>query len=295
MIEATALCKGFGDFTALTELSLQIPKGSIYGLIGSNGAGKSTLLRLLAGVYQPNGGDVTLGGASPWENTGVKSRLFFFPDVLCFGPTATLLSLRQFYAPLYPNWDQAFFQQLYGEFRLDLKKRLCTMSKGMQRQAMLCCALATRPQYLLLDEVFDGLDPLVRKKLRGLLAAEVADRQMTVVISTHNLRELEDFCDHLALLHEGRLCLQAELDRLRETTHRVQAVFPEGIPADLEEHLEIISQQDTGLMATLTLRGQLPEIFAELKHQGATALEAISLSLEELFISEMEAAGYDLS
>ncbi len=296
MIDIQALTKKFGSFTALDTISFQVPTGSIFGLVGSNGAGKSTLLRTLAGVYRPDSGAVLFDGQAPFENTGVKGDLFFISDYPYFPPQGTLEDLRKLFGGFYPNWSNETFDKLCAMFPLDRKGKLKDMSKGMQRQAALISALSTRPRYFLLDEIFDGLDPVVRQLLKKLIAGEVADRNMTVLIASHNLRELEDFCDTVALLHKGGVLLEKDLDSLRLGIQRIQAVFRD-MPeiSALKEKIDIISFERTGSVLSFVARGQEEEIGKELETFGPQFYEAIPLSLEEVFISEMEAAGYDIN
>ena len=296
MIEIKTLTKKFGSFTALNGVSFEIPTGSIFGLVGSNGAGKSTLLRTLAGVYRPDGGNVFFEGSPPYEHTEIKSRLFFISDYPYFPPQSTLEDLKSLLRDFYPGWDDKTFDRLCAMFPINRKDKLKDMSKGMQRQAALIAALFTRPDYFLLDEIFDGLDPVVRQLLKKLIAGEVADRGMTVLIASHNLRELEDFCDTIALLHRGGVLLEKELDSLRLGIHRIQAVFldmPE-LPK-MKEKIDIVSWERSGSVLSFVARGELEEILGALEQFGPQFQEAVPLSLEEVFISEMEAAGYDIN
>jgi len=295
MIESKALTKRFGSLTALEQVSVSVQTGSIFGLVGSNGAGKSTLLRVLAGVYRPDGGEVLLDGESPWENAGVKAKLRFVPDDPWFPAQNSTLELGKLLSRFYPGWDEDFFQRLCKMFPLDEKAKYRALSKGNRRQAALILALASRPDFLLLDEVFDGLDPVVRKLVKRILADEVADRRLTIVIASHNLRELEDFCDTLALLHKGGVVLEEELDDMRLGLHRVQAVFRD-MPelSALKEKLCITSWERSGSLFSFVARGNEKEILEALDSFSPEFREAVPLSLEEVFISEMEAAGYDI-
>lgn len=296
MIDIQTLTKKFGSFPALDGISFQIPTGSIFGLVGSNGAGKSTLLRTLAGIYRPDAGAALFDGKAPFENTEVKGELFFISDYPYFPPQSTLEDLRQMFQRFYPNWSDETFDRLCAMFPLERKGKLKDMSKGMQRQAAVIAALSTRPSYFLLDEIFDGLDPVVRQLLKKLIAGEVADRNMTVLIASHNLRELEDFCDSIALLHKGGVLLEKDLDSLRLGILRVQAVFRE-MPeiSALKEKISIVNFERTGSVLSFVARGNEEEILAELKAFEPQFYEVIPLSLEEVFISEMEAAGYDIN
>lgn len=295
MINCDKLTKRFGELTALDSVDISVQTGSIFGLVGSNGAGKSTLLRTLAGVYRPDGGGVMIDGRDPYEDPQLKSGCRFVPDELYLPPRYSLLTMGRELSSLYPDWDDAWFTELCHRFPVNEKAKFHTLSKGNRRQAGLILALSSRPKVLLLDEVFDGIDPVVRRLLKSLIAQEVADRQMTVVLASHNLREMEDFCDTLALLHKGGLVLEKELDELSLHLQRVQAVFDEIPPIEkLKEKLCITTYEQTGSLITFVARGRRDEVLAALEEFGPTFRETVPLSLEEVFISEMEAAGYDI-
>lgn len=294
MIEINMLGKQFETTMALQNVSLTVEQGRIMGVVGSNGAGKSTLLRCIAGIYRPDAGSVKVDGEETYENVERKSRIFFVPDNPHFEPGATVTSTAKLNAGFYPNFSWEKFEKLCTVFQLDRKKKISTMSKGMQRQAALITALATMPDYLLLDEVFDGLDPVMRRLLKRVIAGEVADRDMTVLIASHNLRELEDFCDTVGLLHRGGVLLEKEVDELRLGMHRVQVVFREPIEDEkLRNIFDIASLSHTGSLSTLVIRGERTEIERKLEALAPLFCEFLSLSLEEVFIREMEAVGYD--
>ncbi len=295
MIEIKDLTKRFGDLTALDGVSFTVESGSIFGLVGSNGAGKSTLLRILAGAYRPEEGEALLDGGSPWESPEVKSRIRFVPDLLWFPAQTTLAGMAGELRGFYPSWDQGWYEQLCAMFPVEPKRKLSRLSKGLQRQAALILALASRPDLLLLDEAFDGLDPVIRHLVKRILAGEVADRRMTVLIASHNLRELEDFCDAMALLHKGGVVLEEDLDHMRLGIHQVQCVF-QNMPelSQLKQKICIASSQRSGSMLTFVARGNEEEILEALDEFGPEYREIVPLSLEEVFISEMEAAGYEI-
>ena len=292
MMEAKGLQKGFGSVKVLEELSIQIPTGSIYGLVGPNGSGKSTLLRLLCGVYRPEAGEVLVDGEPVYENTGSKGKVFLLPDDLWFPPGATIREMARFYQGLYPTFHQGEFERLCGVFQMDPGARISSLSKGMHRQGALLLALSCRTPYLLLDEAFDGLDPVVRLLARRLIVQEVASRQVAVVFSSHNLRELEELCDHIGLLHGGKILLERELDQLKAGFCKVQAAFPE--PVDWQgTGLVILQRHQRGNLASLLVKGSPDETLAVLEGYAPLFIEALPLTLEEIFIGEMEAAGYD--
>ena len=294
MIEISSLVKKFGTATALGGITCSIGGGSVFGLVGSNGAGKSTLLRILSGVYRPDGGTVLVDGISPFEHTEIKGKIFFISDFPYFLPQASLNDTADFYARIYPNWNWKRYEELCEIFPLSRRDKIVNMSKGMQRQAALITALSTQPNYLLLDEIFDGLDPVMRQLLKKLLSREVSERGMTVIIASHNLRELEDLCDHVGLLHKGGILFERELDELKLGIHKVQAVIkPMPELSDLEG-LDIIKCETRGSLIDLVIRGSKEEILQKLNQFHPVFAEVLPLTLEEVFISEMEVAGYDI-
>lgn len=294
MVEVKGLTKKFDSTIALDHISFSIGNGSVFGLVGSNGAGKSTLLRTLAGIYAPDGGTIEVDGAAPFENSEVKSRLFSIPDYPYFLPQASLDDTAAFYARLYPNWSRKRYAELCNIFPIDSKSKIGNMSKGMQRQAAVIAALSTQPDYLLLDEIFDGLDPVMRQLLKKILSNDVGDRGMTVIIASHNLRELEDLCDHVGLLHKGGVILERELDELKLGINKVQAVFRPMPEMSVFKDLDIVKSEIKGSLINLVIRGTKEEILAKLNALNPIFVEVLPLTLEEVFISEMEVAGYDL-
>lgn len=299
MIEINSFTKRFGKLVALNAITFNISEGSIFGLVGSNGAGKSTLLRSLCGVYAPDGGSIKIDGESPYENPAVKGKVVFVPDFPYYLPQFSLNNMAKFYQKMYPRWSRSEFKRLCGLFGLDQKMKIHNMSKGMQRQAALICALATMPDYLLLDEVFDGLDPVMRQLLKRIISDQVVERKVTVVIASHNLRELEDFCDHVGLIHEGGVVFEQELDTLKLGIHKAQAVFNPPLEAQqlewLKGTLDIIKLETRGSMVSLVARKDQETVQSALDELNPVFSETLPLSLEEVFISEMEAAGYDLN
>lgn len=295
MIEVKSLTKKFGTKAALDGVSFQIGGGSVFGLVGSNGAGKSTFLRTCAGIYAPDGGNILVDGKAPFENTQVKSRICFIPDYPYFPPQSTLYDMAKFYTGIYPRWDPKKFEDLCKLFSLPKKKRISTFSKGMQRQAALICALSACPDYLLMDEIFDGLDPVMRQLLKKLVSQEVVDKQMTVIIASHNLRELEDLCDHVGLFHKGGILLEKDIDALRLGVCKVQAAFKQMPEESAFEPLEILQWETRGSLLNLVVRSSQEEIMQKLNAMHPLFSEVLPLTLEEVFISEMEVAGYDIN
>lgn len=292
MIQAIRLTKRFGKLTALDGLSIRVPAGSVYGLVGPNGSGKSTLLRLAAGVYRPDGGQLLLEEQPVYGNTAAKEKLFFLPDDLWFPLGATADEMARLYAGVYRTFDWEEYRRLCGLFPIDPGKSLSTLSKGMRRQAALLLALSCRTPYLLLDEAFDGLDPVIRLTVKKLLFREMESRGITVVISSHNLRELEDLCDHIGLLYQGQIRLERELDELKLGFCKVQAAFEQ--PVDWEQSgLAILQSRQRGNLLNMLVRGSAEDTLAVLEHYHPLFAQAVPLTLEEIFIGEMEALGYD--
>ena len=293
MIQTIDLTKKFDDFTALDTFSVTIPDGSIYGLVGSNGSGKSTLLRLISGIYRPDGGSVLVEEQNPFENPAVKNNIFYVSDDLYFLPQSTMDDMAKFYASLYPGFDATVYSDVCGYFPISGQKKLNTFSKGMRRQAALVLALACRPRYLLLDEAFDGLDPVIRGAIRKILSDRVAGENMSAVIASHNLRELEDLCDHMGLLHQGKVVFQREIDEVKLGFCKVQAGFREMPSDEAYQHLNIMQRETSGSVVNLIVRGASSEVLAYMESLNPLFAEVIPLTLEEVFIHEMEVVGYD--
>ena len=230
MIEVENVSKQFEDLEALREVSLTVHKGSIYGLVGSNGAGKTTMLKLLAGIYRPDVGNLIIDSQPIFENEVVKMRCVFIPDNLYFFLNYTIQDMADFYANIYPQWNNQRYLKLANVFNIEAKRRIRTLSKGMQRQVALWLGLALMPDVMILDEPLDGLDPVMRQKVKNLIIQDVAERQMTVIISSHNLRDLEDICDYIGILHQGKMIIQKDLDDLRADVHKIQVAFSGEIP-----------------------------------------------------------------
>lgn len=294
MIRACDLIKCFDQVVALDCLNTAISDGCICGLVGSNGAGKSTLLRLIAGVYQPTEGSITIDDQNVFKNEQIKQQIYFVPDDLYFFPGSTMDDMANYLKKLYANWSQERYESLLEKFPMSRKCKLHNSSKGMRRQAALILALSCQPRYLLLDEAFDGLDPVLRLALRKIMADDVAQRGMTVLIASHNLRELEDVCDQVGLLHKGRILFQKDLDDLKLGFCKVQAAFKPMVAEDiLRSKLDILKLEISGSMVSIVARGSVEEISSKLESLQPLFCEAVPMMLEEIFIYEMEAVGYD--
>ena len=294
MIKLVNLTKKFNEFKALDAVNAEIKDSCIYGLVGSNGSGKSTLLRLLSGVYYADGGSLSVDDLEVFDNPKVKSRIFYLPDTPFFFKNATISEMADFFEGVYENFDRARFQHLTAVFPISVKDKIDNMSKGMQRQAALMLALSTNPKYLLLDEAFDGLDPVMRGVLKELLIDGIETNQMTVIIASHNLRELEDLCDHIALIHGGRILFSDALEDVRSNFHKIQAAF-KVLPPEIKLHgLDIIKCEKMGSLLQMIIRGQKDEIMDKINSLEPIFAESIEPTLEEIFIYEMEAVGYDI-
>ena len=292
MIEVRNLRKSFDGFVALDDLNMTVPDGAVYGLVGPNGAGKSTVIRHVTGIFRPDSGPVTVDGAPVYENPGVKSGIAYIPDdVFCF-PSASLNDMMKFYAGTYPDFDPALFEELRKSFNLDPKSQLRRFSKGMQKQAAFLLAIASRPKTLVLDEPVDGLDPVMRRQVWGLLLQDVAQRGTTVLVSSHNLRELEDVCDHVGILHKGKMLLERTLDELQDNVVKAQIVLREG--TDLPETLKVLHRARTGKVETAIIRGSQDAVSAALAAVNPIFYDLVPLTLEEVFVYELGGVDYEV-
>lgn len=284
-------------FIALDGLCAGIRPGSVYGLVGANGAGKSTLLRLIAGVYRPDSGEITVGGQPVYDRPQVKEKIVFVPDELYFLPQATMKRMAQMTAALRPSFSRERFEQLIAAFGLDPRASISSFSKGMKRQAATVLALSCMPQILLFDETFDGLDPVMRQVVRRVIYADVAERGMTVIISSHSLREIEDTCDRLALLHRGGIVFETDMDDIRTSLFKVQIAFPEPFTEEkfTGAGLAPLSYRQSGSVANFILRGGRVEAEEKLRAMSPMLCDLLPLTLEEIFLHEAEALGYRVS
>lgn len=295
MIEIKNLTKTFGSVKALNGVNCKINTATVFGLVGSNGSGKSTLLRILSGVYEADSGTADIDGENVFDNPYVKERCFFISDYPFFYNDSTIDNTAWIYKRIYPNWSDKKYAKLCSVFPVNKKAKIINMSKGMQRQAALILGLSTNPKYLFLDEIFDGLDPVVRQMLKKLLMDDVVTNKTTVIIASHNLRELEDVCDHVGLLHQGGILMEKELDEMKLGLHKVQAAFKQSKNKEDFSDLDIVSFKQRGCIINLTVRGNAEEIMEKINRYNPVFAESLPLTLEEVFISEMEAAGYDIN
>ena len=292
MIEVKHVVKSFDGFHALDGLTMTVPQGAIYGLVGPNGAGKSTILRHLAGVYRPDAGEILFDGTPVYENPAVKSRMAVIPDELYDFGSASTRDMMKFYRGIYPQFDAERYEKLREAFpAVDEKRPIRRLSKGMQKQSAFWLALSCRPDYLLLDEPVDGLDPVMRRQVWSLLLGDVAERGTTVLVSSHNLRELEDVCDHVGIMNQGKVLLERSLSELQDTTVKLQVVYP-GEEPRLPAELNILHHSAVGRVHTYILRGDRESILNRMQITAPLLLEAIPLTLEEIFIYELGGADY---
>ena len=288
MLDLQNVTKNFGSVKALDDLTMSVPKGAVYGLVGPNGAGKSTAIRCLLGVYRPDSGSITLDGAPVYENPEAKARMGSVPDDIFYFPSATLEDMRRYYQGIYPKFDLEMYKKLFEAFELPKNVPLRRFSKGMQKQAAFHLTLCTRPEVLVLDEPVDGLDPVMRRQVWSLILSEVAKEETTVLISSHNLRELEDICDHVGIMDKGKMLLQRSLADMQGATHKLQIV------GEIPEGLEVLHESRSGRLTTLVVRGAARDIEARARESGSVYFDVLPLSLEEIFIYELGGVNYEV-
>ena len=288
MLELKNVTKTFGGFKALDDLTMTIPQGAVYGLVGPNGAGKSTAIRHMTGIYRPDSGEITLEGLPVYENPVVKSTIGYIPDDIFYFPSATLEDMRKFYRGMYPKFDDELFQRLYEVFQLPPKSPIRRFSKGMQKQAAFHLTLCTRPELMILDEPVDGLDPVMRRQVMSLILADVAEHGTTVLISSHNLRELEDVCDHVGIMNHGKMLLERSLADMQGSTVKLQIV------GDVPEDLEVLHESASGRLKTLVVRGKAMDVSEKVAAGKPAYFDVLPLSLEEIFIYELGGVNYEV-
>ena len=286
MLEMKNVTKTFGKCKALDNLSMTVPKGSVYGLVGPNGAGKSTAIRLMTGIYRPDSGKITMEGMPVYENPVNKVRMGYIPDDIFYFPSASMAEMKRFYKGIYPRFDDVLYEKLFDVFQLPKKGQIRRFSKGMQKQAAFHLTLCTHPEMLILDEPVDGLDPVMRRQVLSLILSDVAANGTTVLISSHNLRELEDICDHVGIMDHGKMLLERSLADMQGSTHKLQIV------GDVPEDLEILHETQTGRLKTLIVRGNAQVITQKISASNPVYFDVLPLSLEEIFIYELGGVDY---
>ncbi|MDO5145549.1 MAG: ABC transporter ATP-binding protein [Eubacteriales bacterium] len=294
MIEIKKVRKSFDGIPAVSDVSLTLQEGNVFGMLGTNGAGKSTLLRMMAGVLKADEGEIFIDGEPVWENPLAKEKIFYISDDQFYFSNATPADIATFYSTFYKDFDARRFSKFLLRFQLEERRKIRTFSKGMKKQLSILLGICANVPYLFCDETFDGLDPVMRQGIKAIFAREMDEKGMTPIIASHNLRELEDICDHIGLLHQGGVLLSKELDELKCNLHKIQCVLPEEVDETLKERLDILNMNRRGKLLTMTVRGDIEKILSKVKAMEPVYCEALPLSLEEIFISETEVVGYDI-
>ena len=295
MIEIQKVSKSFGAVKAVDGVSAVIEEGHVYGLIGPNGAGKSTLMRLLAGVLAPDEGMVKVDGEPVYDNPRAKEKVFYISDDQYFFRSGTPRDIMHLYRTYYPGFDSEKWQETMDKFGLDSRRKVNTFSKGMKKQLSVICGVCANTRYLLCDETFDGLDPVMRQAVKAIFIREMEERGLTPVVASHNLRELEDVCESVGLLHRGGILFEKDLDEMKMGIHRVQCIFRERtLPRQVRESLEVLTVETRGALYTFTVRGSREDVESCMEALEPVFYELLPLSLEEIFISETEVKGYDI-
>ena len=292
MIEVKNLVKQFDGFRALDNLNMTVPDGAVYGLVGPNGAGKSTIIRHMTGIYRQDSGELLIDGAPVFENPALKSRIAYIPDDIFYFSNATIQETANFYRSVYPNFDNARFKKLGELLELDPKRQMRRLSKGMQKQAAFWINVSLHPDILILDEPVDGLDPVMRRQIWSIVMSDVAENGTTVLVSSHNLRELEDVCDHVGIMNKGKLMIERTLSDLQEGIVKIQLALPDG--ETLPDGFEILHRASTGRLQTLIIHGSAAEIQARLELCKPLFVDIVPLTLEEIFIYELGGADYEV-
>ena len=292
MIEAKGLVKTFDGFRALDALTLTAPTGAVYGLVGPNGAGKSTFIRHLAGIYRQDAGELLVDGEPVFENPAVKAKIAYIPDDIFFYTQASIRDMAQFMRDMYPSFDAERYEKLSALFGLDEKRPMRKLSKGQQKQAAFQIAMAQRPELLVLDEPVDGLDPVMRRQVWSVLLSDVEQYGTTVLVSSHNLRELEDVCDHVGIMNHGKMLVERSLSELQENLVKLQLAYPDG--GALPEGLTIVHESSTGRLRQLILRGTTAELTEKIAATQPLFMDFVPLTLEEIFIYELGGADYEV-
>ena len=295
MIEIRNLSKSYGKKKVLDKLNCNIKTGSIYGLIGANGAGKSTLLRIINDVFKRDEGTVLVDEEEVENNQELKQKLVFVPDDLFFYPSYTLKDMGKFYSAMYKKFDMKYLEELAGILKLNMNEKIQNFSKGMKRQCALICALSTNAKYMFFDETFDGLDPVVRNLMKKIIAKQMEKNNTTIIMTSHNLRELEDICDNLGLLYKGGILFESDVDSLKTNIFKVQISLKEDFSEKDFEKLNILSFKKVGSVATIIVKGEKEESEEYLKSKNPIILDFLTLTLEEIFIYEMEVLGYEFN
>lgn len=292
MIEVNNVTKRFGDFTALDGLNMHVDRGAIYGLVGPNGAGKSTIIRHLSGVYKQDAGEIRIDGQPVYENEKLKQRFTVIPDEIFFFTQANTMDMMKFYKTLYPTFDEALFKKILNCFpEINPKKMVRTLSKGMQKQVAFMLSIAARPELMILDEPVDGLDPVMRRQIWSLIMSDVAEHGLTVLVSSHNLRELEDVCDHVGIMNHGKILIERSLDELQTSITKIQLAFEDELPT-LPPEIQVLKRVSTGRVHTLIVKGEPRAAEQRIAALNPLLMDVLPLTLEEIFIYELGGENY---
>ena len=294
MIKGISVTKNFDTIVALDNMDIHIKKGSVYGLVGPNGAGKTTFIKSLMSIYKLNGGIIEIDGDNNISEEQLKQKIVYIGDDLYFFPTYSIKQTANFYASVYENWDNDTFLKLQEVFGIDINRKVRKLSKGMKKQVAFMMGISAKPDIMVLDEPVDGLDPVMRRNIMNIILAEVEERQMTVLISSHNLRELEDICDHVGIMHDGKIVIEKSLDDVKGNIHKLQVAFDALSPAEFEGSFEILHKDEFGSVKQYIIRGDSDEIMEKAKEFKPILLDLLPLSLEEVFIYELGGMGYEL-
>lgn len=293
MIKVEKVTKTFGDFRSLDEMTLTVKKGSVYGLIGPNGAGKTTIIKNIMGIYTPDSGEIKIDGEKVYENSDLKQRVIYISDDLFFFAGYSIRAMADFYAGMYKNWSWERYESLKGIFKIDDKRKVKRLSKGMQKQVAFWLGICAKPDVMILDEPVDGLDPVMRRNVWKILLQDVAENEMTVLVSSHNLRELEDICDHVGIVFDGKVVLEKSLDDAKGNIHKIQLAFEEQVPGEIFDKINVLHTESIGRVHMMIAKGNGEEIKAKIKEYNPIICDLLPLSLEEVFIYELGGLGYE--
>ena len=293
MIKVSNVTKTFDGFKALDEMSLEVKKGSVYGLVGPNGAGKTTIIKNICGIYTPDSGEIRINNEAVFENTDIKNKVIYISDELFFFSTYSIKDTAKLYSKIYPDWSWERYENMKEVFKIDEKRKVRRLSKGMQKQVAFWLGICTKPDVMILDEPVDGLDPVMRRNVWSLVLSDVAENGTTVLISSHNLRELEDVCDHVGIMFNGKVVLQKSLDDMKGNIHKMQIAFKDEMPQELLNNLDILHSTEFGSVTTMIVKGNSEEIKELASGYKPLILDILPLTLEEVFIYELGGMGYE--
>ena len=294
MIQGSGIVKKFDALAALSDMNIHIKKGSVYGLVGPNGAGKTTFIKALMSIYNTDGGTLEINGNQDIKDEALKQKIVYISDDLYFFPSYSIKQMANFYASVYESWDKETFDKLQNVFKFDLRRKVRKLSKGMKKQVAFMLGISAKPDIMVLDEPVDGLDPVMRRNIMNIVLSDVEERGMTVLISSHNLRELEDICDHVGIMHNGRVVIEKSLDDVKGNIHKLQIAFGGTFPEDFDNSFDILHKEQFGSVFQYIIRGDGGEIIDRAKAFDPILSDLLPLSLEEVFIYELGGMGYEL-